>query len=313
MNKSIAIFIAALIVLTAVLPLGCASHKDEAPGVSHAAENTEAASAEPTSAEPAKQTCIVHAFKFASSGITDPDPHFDYEAKETRFVDESKAGTEKTVEFHGRQFELTYEQTIVSVIDDLTCDKYSVNGAEKEYVILLPDDSIYVLGMSIKRPIFELDVTGSDDPDAVRAIVEEALKDEIDFSRYDSQNLIRTCHNEDGTGSGSFDFGWFRQKGEYSTMDRVEVHVDMDGGVTGVRMFYRAFPGLDAPDDVNIRDYSDAIEQYLRGLYGENYLSYTVQHVRWTTVEGKTGLYAQISVSRKDNSDYVELFIEILP
>lgn len=320
MNKSIAIFIAALIVLTAVLPLGCASHKDEVPSVSPAAENTEAASAEPTSAEPAKQTCIVHIFKFISDGLTDPYPQFDYETKEIRDFDESKAGTEKTVEFLGKQYRLVYKETITSVLDDLTCDKYSADGSENDYAILLPDDSVYALCLYYDHdPIFDLDISETDDPELVRTEVEEALKTEIDFSRFTCSKVTRTLIEEDGTGRGNFDFSWYNMKGKYQTKDKIEIHVEPDGKITIIKPFFRGFIELNAPDDVSIENYSEDIDAALRGCYGDNYIRHEIQNTRWTQVDGKPGLFVQVGAfyrmpgSEYECADFVEMFIEILP
>ena len=274
------------------------------------AEPTEGA--EPTE-EPSRPACRVYTFKFDSNGIKDPDPHFDYDTKEIHTVDESKVGQERTVELLGKQYRLTYMETIDSIINDVLCDKYSVNGSEEDYALLLPDDSVYYFCMRSDNCLSSIEADESMDEAAVCALVEDAFKNEFDFSRFGSKDVMRTGHRTDGSGFGKFYFGWYNEKGNYKTMDRLEIHVSSEGKITDIRAFFRAFSEISAPDNVAAEDYSAEISEKLGQYYGKDYIGHEIQHARWTRVEGRDGLLVQVGVELTDHDVYAELFIEILP
>ena len=192
--------IASSILAAAMAFSSCAPAKTEADDVTESNNPTEIvahASHETNNTEPAdlpdSTECVEASDEkvlLIDNGILG-ESEFDYSYDITKTiietVDESKVGTEKTIEFMGKQYKLLYDRTYKGILLNTSADDYKiVESGDKQddelgSVSLLFDDTVYSI---LAHPIIMLDIQNCKSGEEVKALVEESLKDEIDFAKY---------------------------------------------------------------------------------------------------------------------------------
>ena len=222
--------------------------------------------------------------------------------------DAAKQNSTKTVEFMGRQYETVYKQTIKYLFGNTTVDRFSVIGRESDSFLLLPDGTIYA---ALVSPAATLDIDEYANKETVRAAVEAALKDTIDFTAFEFCDVEGSV--EDTTdGFGTYRLMWYNKKYGFMTGETVQVSVRQNGEVGSVWMKNTVDLGLDAlTDSFSIEDYSGMIEEELRTIYGDAMTGYEVMWASLTNYEGKPCLDCTIGVNGEAWSEACELAIVI--
>ncbi|MBO4879034.1 MAG: hypothetical protein J5544_02120 [Clostridia bacterium] len=223
-------------------------------------------------------------------------------------VDAAKQNSTKTVVFMGRQYEVVYKQTIKYLFGNTTVDQFSVVDNKSDSLLLLPDGTVYA---ALVSPVTTLDIDEHADKETVRAAVEAALKDTIDFTAFEFCDIEGSV--EDTTdGFGMYRLTWYNKKHGIMTGDTVQVSVRQNGEVGSVWMKNTVDLGLDAlTDPFGIEDYSDAIEEELLDIYGDAMTGYEVMWASLTNYEGCPCLDCTIGVSGEAWSEACELAIVI--
>ncbi|MBO4849176.1 MAG: hypothetical protein J5586_08515 [Clostridia bacterium] len=222
--------------------------------------------------------------------------------------DAAKQNSTKTVEFMGRQYEAEYKQTIKYLFGNTTVDQFSVIGRESDSFLLLSDGTIYA---ALVSPAATLDIDEYANKETVRAAVEAALKDTIDFTAFEFCDVEGSV--EDTTdGFGTYRLMWYNKKYGFMTGETVQVSVRQNGEVGSVWMKNTVDLGLDAlTDSFSIEDYSGMIEEELRTIYGDAMTGYEVMWASLTNYEGKPCLDCTIGVNGEAWSEACELAIVI--
>ncbi len=223
-------------------------------------------------------------------------------------VDATKRNSIRTVEFMGSQYTVAYKQTIKYLFGNTTVDQFSVVGNDSDSLLLLSDGTVYA---ALVSPVITLDIDEHAEKEIVRAAVEAALNDVIDFSVFEFCDI--DCSVEDTTGGfGLYRFLWYNKKHGIMTGETVQISVAQSGEVGSIWMKNTVDLGLDAlTDDFSIEDYSDAIGEKLREIYGDAITGYEVMWASLTNYEGKPCIDCTIGVSGETWSEACELAIVI--
>ncbi len=249
------------------------------------------------------------------------ESEFDYSYDITKTiietVDESKVGTEKTIEFMGKQYKLLYERTRYGVLLSIKVDDYKIVEAEGEYadeigyIDLLPDGTIYSI---IANPIFSIDIQSCKSGEDVRALVEESLKDEIDFSKYEHYSIVEP---DEEAAFYFYSISWNNSIDNITLCDSAAVMVDTEGGIRGIRMKDRVDFGYDTlPDDLSLDDYLPQIESKLKKIYGDAFVDYEVKSSFVGNIDGNLCIICDVDADYNDKQnektyDQIELAVFI--
>lgn len=229
-------------------------------------------------------------------------------------VDENKVGTEKTVEFLGKQYGLVYNQTVTYVTHNATVDEYCLTGDMKlnrygneNHIRLLPDDSVFSISLD---PILKIDIAENESVEDIRADVEKALQNEIDFDKFEFCNV--TEPNEEA-GYDYYTLTWFNKKNDIPMSDTVRIYMLYDGDITTIWMNNKVDLGLNSVrGDFGIESYLPHIEKKLREIFKEAYVSYEIKSSIIGNIDGKPCIVCDISTVYNDgNGDDLHDLIEM--
>ena len=253
---------------------------------------TEEASAQPTETVESDVNMEVLTIGLGTYNESSTVKSSDIRDKIIKQVNEKKVGNKKTIEFAGHKFELVYKQTRTQVVGNFTPDDYMVvkdgMAVEDTSVRLLPDGSIESL---LIYPIMTFDIGENTNGYEIRAIIEETLKDEVDFDKFEYCDIT-----ED---SGTYYFSWQNKKGGINMDGSVFVSVDSDGACDLIMLKYKVDLGLDAvPDDISLDDYTGAIEAKLKEMYGDTLVDYEINRdsAHLTNINGSPCIDVDVSV-----------------
>ncbi|MBR0135032.1 MAG: hypothetical protein IJM18_02425 [Clostridia bacterium] len=207
------------------------------------------------------------------------------------FADESKIGTKKTIKFAGKSFSLVYKSSIQNYSLNYVNDMYDLVGYDhsdyewdyKNRVSLRQDGSVVFFNTNSDMPFVMLDIKRDDSEQTVRAAVEDALKNDIDFSRYECFETEYKYVSPDG---GNYRLSWYNKKNGIKTGDHCVVFIS-DGGIFGVVIGRPSYDWDSITDDISFDDYLPAIEDKLREVYGESLLEHEIIGYTLSTFEGQ--------------------------
>jgi hypothetical protein len=279
--------LAALLVTALLLPLGCAK---KAPEAEQTAGDPVDITGEPTAEQSGSPKIPCKVLTFASSDSIYVFP--DGSPTGTRdFADESKIGTKKTIKFAGKSFSLVYKSSIQNYSLNNVYDVYDLVGYDhsdyewdfKNRVSLRQDGSVVSFLTNSSKPIVMLDIKWDDSEQTGRAAVEDALKNDIDFSRYECFETEDKYVSPDGY---SYSFRWYNKKNGNETDDYCRVNV-FEGGITHVGTCYPSYDWDSITDEISFTDSLSAIEDKLREVYGESLLEHEIIGYTLSTFEGQ--------------------------
>ena len=246
-----------------------------------------------------------------------------YDVNETvRFSTKKGANDDiKTIEFAGNKYELKYTRTIEYVLLNTVVDEYEViNDIESDgtnCIELLPDGTPYAI-LTIK-PITKININECKNGEDVRNAVEELLKDEIDFSSFDT---YKVKDPDDEAGVAYYFIYWYNKKGNILTKNKTSVMVSKEGEVYNLWMGCNADLGLDnVPDNISVDDYTKAFDERIREAYGEKLVKYEINRdsARLVNINGSPCIDVEIAVDFYEDgysnpiTDLVELAAVIKP
>ncbi|MBR5714919.1 MAG: hypothetical protein IKX58_09120, partial [Clostridia bacterium] len=249
-------------------------------------------------------------------GESEFDYSYDIQKIIIQTIDKNKEGKEKTIEFAGKQYKLRYDKTVEYYLLNTTVDEYRIikEDAEQEErccVRLLPDDTIYTIA---DHPILSIDIKEGESGEKVKAKVENALKDEIDFDEYE---YCRIDEPDDSAGFYYYCFVWRNVKGNIVRGDTVSVAVKYDGDITVIWMKNKVDNGYDTlPDDLSLDDYLPQIESKLKKIYGEAFVDYEVKSSFVGNIDGNLCIICDVDANYNDKQnektyDQIELAVFI--
>lgn len=218
-------------------------------------------------------------------------------------VDDTKKGNIKTIIFCNKQYELKYNETITYVIGDITVDEYIVVGTNsQDKVLLLPDGEIYAV---LASTVGQINIDRTADATTVRQAVEDYLKDELDFSTFESCDI--SCSLPDiSEGFGLYSFVWYNKIGDVITDGTLNLCVKQSGEISAVWMKYRNKNGFEnVPIDITIGDFHDEIKNKIKNIYGNNLIEYNVISSVLTHYDGNIYLDCTISVKYDNETENV--------
>ena len=248
-----------------------------------------------------------------------------YDINETvRFSTKKGANDDiRTIEFAGKKYELKYTRTIEYIkLNDAIVDEYEIitdnapkSSSDIDHVELLPDGTPFGI---LTKPIATININECKNGEDVRKAVEEALKDEIDFSAFDEceiqepdmQRLI-----------SSYTIAWYNKKGGI-LYQVASLRVDEEGKISSLWMQCNADLGLDnVPDNINLNNYTKAFDARLREAYGEKLVKYEINRdsARLVNINGSPCIDVEIAVDFYEDgysdpiTDLVELAAVIKP
>ncbi len=185
--------------------------------------------------------------------------------------DAAKAGKTATISFAGKEYHLEYQETRQYVIGDVIVDQYRIlNSAATDgnaCVELLPDGKI----LAIKgEPLYRLSIEKDWTAEQVRPVLEERLKNEVDFSQYSdfrwggavgAQPDSFKCYN----------FCWYHEKNGFHLGNYLQINVWEDGTVDGIILWENAGKSFaQVSDTVRVADYLPEIEEKLTAFYADH-------------------------------------------
>lgn len=250
-------------------------------------------------------------------GYSEFDYSYDITKTIIETVDESKVGNEKTVEFMGKQYKLLYEKNYNDVLRNIKVDNYKIVEAEGEYadeighIKLLPNGTIYSI---TANPIFSIDIQSCKSGEDVRVLVEESLKDEIDFSKYEHYSIVEP---DEEAAFYFYSISWNNSIDNITLCDSAAVMVDTEGGIRGIRMKDRVDFGYDTlPDDLSLDDYLPQIESKLKKIYGDAFVDYEVKSSFVGNIDGNLCIVCNVDADYNDKQnektyDQIELAVFI--
>ena len=287
---------------------------------------TEEASAQPTETpKPDEDTVDVLTIKTDSYYGSGTHYFRGYDVNETvRFsTNEGLLNDTRTIEFAGKKYELKYTRTIEYIkLNDAIVDEYEIitdnapkSSSDIDHVELLPDGTPFGI---LTKPIATININECKNGENVRKAVEEALKDEIDFSAFDEceiqepdmQRLI-----------SSYTIAWYNKKGGI-LYQVASLRVDEEGKISSLWMQCNADLGLDnVPDNINLNNYTKAFDARLREAYGEKLVKYEINKdsARLVNINGSPCIDVEIAVDFYEDgttdivTDLVELAAVIKP
>ncbi|MBR5713719.1 MAG: hypothetical protein IKX58_02870, partial [Clostridia bacterium] len=221
---------------------------------------TEEASARPTETpEPDEDTVDVLTIKTDSYYGSGTHYFRGYDINETvRFSTKKGANDDiRTIEFAGKKYELKYTRTIEYIkLNDAIVDEYEIitdnapkSSSDIDHVELLPDGTPFGI---LTKPIATININECKNGEDVRKVVEEALKDEIDFSAFDEYEILEPDMERLIT---YYSIAWYYKKGGI-TYQAASLMVDEEGVVSALWMQCNADLGLDnVPDNISVDDY----------------------------------------------------------
>ncbi|MBR5714922.1 MAG: hypothetical protein IKX58_09135 [Clostridia bacterium] len=315
--KKTNLILASSILTAAIAFSSCAPAKTEADDVTESINPTEVtalASPETNNTEyadlPDSTECVeasdenVLLIYNGMDGYSEFDYSYDITKTIIETVDESKVGTEKTVEFMGKQYKLLYERSRYGVLLSIKVDNYKIVEAEGEYadeigyIDLLPDGTIYSI---TANPIFSIDIQSCKSGEDVRALVEESLKDEIDFSKYEHYSIAEP---DEEAAFYFYSISWNNSIDNITLCDSAAVMVDTEGGIRGIRMKDRVDFGYDTlPDDLSLDDYLPQIESKLKKIYGEAFADYEVKSSFVGNIDGNLCIICDVDADYNDKQN----------
>lgn len=204
-------------------------------------------------------------------------PIEDFVIEPVQYEDESKKGDERTIEFAGKKYEVRYVETIEHPMrNGRTLDTYQQVGniideysGEPMTVEILPDGSIYKIGFGF---LTSIDIKACSSGEDIRKAVEEALKDEIDFSVFNNFAITEADKSYDLSMHSLF---WNIKRGGLESLDGLIVYVDQQGTIKAIISPEKSSLEFgDIPDTLNPRDYYPLIEQKVKDVFGEYLISY---------------------------------------
>ena len=315
--KKTNLILASSILTAAIAFSSCAPAKTEADDVTESINPTEVtalASPETNNTEyadlPDSTECVeasdenVLLIYNGMDGYSEFDYSYDITKTIIETVDESKVGTEKTVEFMGKQYKLLYERSRYGVLLSIKVDNYKIVEAEGEYadeigyIDLLPDGTIYSI---TANPIFSIDIQSCKSGEDVRALVEESLKDEIDFRKYEHYSIAEP---DEEAAFYFYSISWNNSIDNITLCDSAAVMVDTEGGIRGIRMKDRVDFGYDTlPDDLSLDDYLPQIESKLKKIYGEAFVDYEVKSSFVGNIDGNLCIICDVDADYNDKQN----------
>lgn len=225
-------------------------------------------------------------------------------------VDESKVGDKKTVNFAGKEYETTYKKTGHYYTGDYTVDFYQIIGSDdtmdslENTIGLLPDGKIWSV---ITGSVIDIELAGEKSDEEVRAAVEEALKDEIDFSAFEHNKVSPP---DETSGHVRYTLEWYNELSGIKTDGYLTVFLNPDGSVSFIMnkcAVGNSFAAL--PENIRIADYYHSIDEKVKETtskqYGEDPISWQVNEdgAELTIVEGTPCILLRTDVKVKDGED----------
>ena len=187
--------------------------------------------------------------------------HINQISKEPVITQELPAGETKHIQLEGKVYELTYSETLYNPVLDIKTHEYSVNGYDAGVIRLREDGTIVeILGI-----VFDtVDIEKTDSAETVRAAMEAAIPDLIDFSKYEFVEAKRfLAGNDDDFKSYTFCYS-NKYQGYYTEF--VALYVNSNGEI--FKLFLPQYE-IDVSDIGNIDKEleNDLIVKKLKSIY----------------------------------------------
>ena len=247
----------------------------------------------------------------------------DYEFNHNFNVDSSpeiyvkEAPVEKNnVEIFGKNIGVKYSDTIFYPIGDITVDRHKILESDRENpcILLRNDGSIYAI---LDTVICTLDISKSESPDTVKTLLEKSLSKLISFDDYDSFK-VESSRPQGSEKFGIYDCIWYNSI-DSITNGYVKICVNDDGEVFAIWII----PGV-SESDINKNISFDNIDKAISDKLPEIYTTekttlsgYEIFSLRFASYQGKTYVYAAVSVHFIDNmskdilSNVSELLVDV--
>lgn len=316
--------ILAVIMMAIILP-ACTSSEPPASPAAKTPEATEAAeiTAEPASARPIEETeapaetekpnpaADARVLAVFEPSVLEFDPSsYDLGFPVTEYVDGSMAGEEMTFEFAGKQYDLVYTSTFNLLYrSSVFCDYELKQPNEiKDSTFRFLPDGTPVSMLMIDSAFVTVDIDENADVDSVRAAVEDTLRDELDFDRYECFKLTKDEFE-------TYELFYYNELDGIQMADWLEISVSKDGRVYSITMNYNIDFGFGSlPEELNFEDYLPSLEARIKKLYGSKYAGYTIKRTELTAVEGTPCIYCYVLVdyfTRMSKTGTMEEYCEL--
>lgn len=219
---------------------------------------------------------------------------YDHVQNLTQIPDESREGEKRTIEFAGREYELSFIRRVSFVVGDYTVDEYEIVSDDpalkdvRTLVRLLPDGSIGQIAL-LYGTLASINIKKNKSEKKMAAAVAEALKSEIDVSGFEHFKVSKPDKEK-----RIYDYSvrWYNETNGLEHGDSVTVSLDPEGNIFRVLMKCNAVRGLDKAPELKLEDYLPAIEAKLAEIYGE-VKDYEFRSELLTIVEGSPCIFCK--------------------